>query len=295
MQKMIRNKRKITSSTTPLQDICYRFSRNKTAMVGLFTLIIIVLAAIFADAISDYDRLAIAVNASEIFQEPSGKHWFGTDFLGRDVFARVVFGARYSLSFGVGCTLISVTGGCLIGATAAYAGGVIDNIIMRTLDSIMCIPPILLTLSLVSVLGTGLESIMIAISLGSIPGFARIVRSVVLTVVQMEYIEAAKAGGVSTFRTIVFHVLPNAIGTIMVNATMSIAGLIIASAALSFIGMGIQPPAPEWGAMLSESTIYMRTYPYLVIFPGLAIVITALSFNLVGDGLAEALDPRMRD
>ncbi len=285
----------LNNKQSQIADVWFRLRKNKTAMVGLFIIIIILFFALFADFIADYDTKVIEQNPVERLQGPSFKHIFGTDAYGRDLFARIVHGARYSLSFGVVCTIISLIGGGILGATSAFFGGKVDNIIMRILDAFMCIPAMLLSLSLVSALGPGLENIMIAISISSIPGFARVIRSVVLTVVREEYIEAARACGVSTTRTIILHVLPNAIGPIIVNATMNVAGLIMAAAGLSFIGMGIQPPSPEWGAMLSEAQIYMRLYPHLVFVPGLAIVITALSFNLLGDGLSEALDPRMKD
>ncbi len=278
-----------------IADIWFRLKKNKPAMIGLFFIVIIILVAIFADFIADYDTEVIAQYPLERLQAPSIEHWFGTDAYGRDLFARIVHGSRYSLMFGVVCTSIALVGGGIIGAATAFFGGKVDYIVMRILDTIMCIPGMLLTLSLVSAFGAGLNSLMIAISISSIPGFSRVVRSVVLSVVRMDYIEAARATGVGTFRTIIMHVLPNAIGLIIVNATMSIAGLIMSAAGLSFIGMGIQPPAPEWGAMLSEAQTHMRTHPHVVLVPGLAIVLTALSFNLLGDGLSEALDPRMKD
>ncbi len=278
-----------------LADVWFRLKKNKAAMCGLVVIIIIALLAIFADVIADYETKVIAQYPAERYQGPSLEHLFGTDAYGRDIFARVIHGARYSLMFGIVCTGVSLIGGALIGASAAFFGGRVENIIMRILDTIACIPAMLLTLSLVSAFGAGLESLMLAISIGSIPAFARVVRSVVLTVVRQDYIEAAKATGVGTFRTIVFHVFPNAIGIIIVDATMNIAGLIMSAASLSFIGMGIQPPAPEWGAMLSEAQAMMRLYPHTALFPGMMIVITALSFNLLGDGLSEALDPRMKD
>lgn len=292
------NAKKITAMSrrqSQFADVWYRLRRNRTAMFGLIVLVIIFLFAIFADVIADYDSQVLEQYPEIRLQLPSWEHPFGTDSFGRDLFARIIHGARYSLSFGFICTFISLIGGGILGAASAFFGGRVDDVIMRILDAFMCIPGLLLALALVSALGPGLTNMMIAISISSIPPYARIVRSAVLTVVQQEYIEAARASGVGTFRTIVLHVLPNAVGTIIVNATMSIAGLILAAAGLSFIGMGIQPPAPEWGAMLSESTTYMRRFPHIVIFPGLAILITALSFNLLGDGLAEALDPRMRD
>lgn len=278
-----------------IADVWFRLKKNKAAMCGLVVIIIIALLAIFADVIADYETKVIAQYPAERYQTPSWEHIFGTDAYGRDIFARVIHGARYSLMFGIVCTAVSLVGGALIGASAAFFGGKVENIIMRILDTIACIPAMLLTLSLVSAFGAGLQSLMLAISIGSIPSFARVVRSVVLTVVRQDYIEAAKATGVGTFRTIVFHVFPNAIGIIIVDATMNIAGLIMSAASLSFIGMGIQPPAPEWGAMLSEAQSMMRLYPHTVLFPGMMIVITALSFNLLGDGLSEALDPRMKD
>ena len=215
--------------------------------------------------------------------------------MGRDLFLRVIYGARYSLTFGIVCTLFSLIFGAVLGASAAFFGGRVDSAITFVLDAVICIPNTLLSLSLVAVLGLGFRNLMIAITVSSIPSFARIIRSIVLSVVGQEYIEAARAIGVSSARTIFVHVLPNAIGLIIVNAAMNVSGLIMSAAGLSFIGMGIQPPAPEWGAMLSDSLKYMRTYPHIVIFPGLAIVLTALSFNLLGDGLSEALDPRMKE
>ncbi len=290
-----RKQERLAVGQSPWEDIWFRLRKNRTAMIGLFIIIIIVLLAIFADVIADYDTKVLKQYPKIRLQTPTWEHPFGTDQFGRDLFARIIHGARYSLSFGIVCTVVSLILGGILGSASAFFGGKVDNLIMRALDAFMCIPFLLLALALVSAMGPGLINIMVAISISGIPGYARIVRSAVLTVVRTDYIEAAKAIGVGPLRNIVFHVMPNAIGTIIVNATMSIAGLILAAAGLSYIGMGIQPPAPEWGAMLSESTNYMRLYPHLVIFPGLAILITALSFNLLGDGLAEALDPRMRE
>jgi peptide/nickel transport system permease protein len=275
-------------------DIWYRLRKNKAAMVGLTVIIIIILLAVFANLFADYNNDVIMTHADSRLQTPSAEHWFGTDAGGRDIFARVIYGARYSLVFGLGCTFIAMIIGGILGASAAYFGGKVDEIITFIVDAIICIPSILLSLSLVAVLGAGFTNLMIAITISSVPSFARVIRSIVLGVTGQEYIEAAKAVGVSNTRIIFVHVLPNAIALIIVNATMNIAGLIIAASSLSFIGMGIQPPAPEWGAMLTDALQYLRTAPHVAIFPGLAILITALSFNLLGDGLSEALDPRMR-
>ena len=285
----------VNRSHSQWSEVWQRLKRNKTAMFGLVVLVIIFTSAVFADVIADYDSRVLAQNAKERLQLPSLQHPFGTDQFGRDLFARIVHGARYSLAFGVICTLIAIGGGAVLGSASAFFGGRVDDIIMRAMDAFMCIPGLLLALALVSTLGAGLTNMMIAISVSSIPPFTRIVRAAVLTVVQQDYIEAARASGVGTARTILLHVMPNAMGTVIVNAMMNVAGLILAAAGLSFIGMGIQPPAPEWGAMLSEATTYMRRFPHIVISPGLAILITALCFNLLGDGLAEALDPRLRE
>ncbi len=276
-------------------DTWSRFKKNKTAMFGLIFLVILIFVTVFANQIADYETKAIMQNPHERLQPPSKEHWFGTDALGRDVFARTIHGARYSLSIGFIGTLASLIVSCLLGATVALYGGVVDNVVMRILDIFMSIPSMLLMLSIVAALGPGLVNMMIAIVISTIPGFTRIVRSVVLSIIGQDYIESAKASGAGNGRIIVFHVLPNAISVIIVEATMEIAGIIMAASGLSFIGLGVRPPAPEWGAMLSEAVNYMRLHPYLVIYPGLAIGLTALSFNLVGDGLAEAIDPRLKD
>lgn len=276
-------------------DIWYRFKKNKPAVIGLIVISFIIIVALLADLIADYDTVAIQMVPQDRLQSPSAEHIFGTDQYGRDLFARIIHGARVSLTFGLTCAALGMIGGSLIGASSAYFGGKIDNIIMRIIDVIMSIPGILLTLALITVLGLGLKNMIIAMTIGMVPGFSRIIRALVLTIVRQEYVEAAKACGASNIRIIIFHVLPNAVAMIIVYATMNIAGLIIGAASLSFIGMGVQPPTPEWGSMVAESTTYMRLYPHVVLVPGLSIVITALSFNLFGDGLADALDPRMRD
>lgn len=294
---MFRKKRKIVTDLRPNQwrDTWRRLRQNKAAMVGLCFILLILFLALFADVIADYDNVALAQVPLDRLQGPSPAHWLGTDAFGRDLFARIIHGARYSLTFGVLCTGLALFGGCVLGATAAFFGGKVDNIIMRIMDAIMCVPAILLSLSLVSALGQGLQNMMIALVIANVPSFTRMIRSVVLTVVTQDYIEAARSCGVKNSTIIFRHVLPNAIGPIIVNAMMSVAGFIMSAAGLSFIGMGIQPPAPEWGNMLSEAVGSMRLYPHVVIVPGVAIVLTALSFNLLGDGLTDALDPRLQD
>lgn len=271
------------------------FKQNKLAMISMVVLLLIVLGALSADLFMDYQTKALGQNPLERLQSPSATHWFGTDQYGRDLFARIIFGSRYSLIFGIGCTGFSLLLGSVFGAMAAYYGGKIDAVMMRILDALMCIPGMLLTLALVAVIGSGLTSLTVAITISSVPGFTRMTRSVVLSVVQQDFVEAARSCGTKDRDIILFHVIPNAVGPIIVNGMMNIAGIIMSAAGLSYIGMGINPPTPEWGSMLSEATQFMRTTPHVVIFPGIAIVVTALCFNLVGDGLADAIDPRQRD
>ena len=277
------------------RDVWRQFRKNRTAVAGLLAILILALLAIFANVICDYQRDAIDMHAAIRLQPPSKDHLFGTDSYGRDVFARLIFGARISLSIGFICVSIALVAGGAIGALSAYFGGLLDVVVMRIVEMFSCIPGVLLALAIVAALGHGMPNLVIAMTIASTPGFARITRALVLPIVTQEYIEAARASGVKTTRIIALHIIPNAMGPLIVQATMSLAGVIIAAAGLSFIGMGIQPPTPEWGSMLSQGNDFIRNAPHLVIFPGLAIVIAALSFNLIGDGLRDALDPRLRD
>ncbi|MCC8065729.1 MAG: ABC transporter permease [Clostridiales bacterium] len=270
------------------------FRKNKLAMAALIVLVIIVASAICCGFVFDYEIDALQMDASNRLSGPSLSHWFGTDNFGRDLFVRVLFGTRYSLLFGIGCTALSLLIGCLFGAVAAYYGGIMDSVIMRIVDAVMCIPSILLALTIVAVAGAGIRSLIIAITISNIPGFTRMVRSVILSVVSQDYIEAARSCGTRDRTIILRHLLPNALGPILVNSMMQIAGMIMTAAGLSYIGMGVSSPTPEWGSMLSEGVEMMRLYPHLVIFPGMAILVTALSFNLIGDGLTDALDPHRR-
>lgn len=276
-------------------EIWHRFSRNKVAMVALCLLIVIILLAVFADVIADYQNVVLMQNPNERLLLPSAKHWFWTDNFGRDLFARIIHGARYSLLFGIGCTAMSLVLGSILGAAAAFYGGKTDEIIMRILDTVMCIPSMLLALAIVAVIGPGLKSLTFAITVSCVPGFSRMVRSVVLSVVSLDFIEAARASGTKNGMILLTHVLPNAIGPIIVNCMMNIAGIIMAAAGLSYLGMGIQPPTPEWGSMLAEGMKYFRATPSVALFTGGAIMLTALCFNLVGDGMADAVDPKRRE
>lgn len=275
-------------------QIWRRFIKNKPSIVGLVFIVILLLLAIFADVLFDYEY-AIKQDAVNRLQPPSAEHWFGTDAYGRDVLARIIHGSRVSLAVAILTTFVSLTIASILGTVAAYYGKKLDTVIMRILDTFMCIPSMLMMLALVSALGPGLLNLLIAITISTVPGYTRLIRSVVLTLTGQEFIEAARASGCRSSRIIIRHILPNAFGPIIINATMSISTLILTGAGLSFLGMGLQPPGPEWGSMLSEANTYMGSHPYLVILPGLAIVITSLSFNLVGDGLRDALDPKLKN
>lgn len=275
-------------------DIWRRFLKNKTAVLGLVIFSIIMLTAIFADLIVPYDK-GITQNILERLQGPSAAHWFGTDNFGRDIFTRVVHGSRNSLLVGIGAVAIGITVGGLLGSVAGFYGGKIDSVIGRIMDTIMSIPLMLLVLSLVTALGNSLINVLLAMMIANIPQYVRIVRAAILSVVGQDYIEAARACGTSDFAIIVKHVIPNAVGPIIVQATMAVGTMILNAAGISFLGMGIQPPTPEWGSMLNEGKQFMTMYPYIVVFPGIAIGLTALALNLMGDGLRDALDPKMKD
>lgn len=274
-------------------EVWRRYRKSPTAMIGLAIISVIILSAIFADIIVPYDY-GIKQVIPDRLQGPSLKHLFGTDDLGRDLFSRVIHGSRSSLVLGILTTAVATLIGGFLGGICAYYGNRVDNIIMRLLDVITSIPSTLLSLSIVAALGPGIHNLVIAITVSRVPTFARVIRSAVLNIVNQEYIEAAKAGGTRNLRIMLRHVYPNAMSPIIVQCTMSISQLILQAAGLSFLGMGMQPPAPEWGALLNSARDFMRTAPHLMLFPGIAIVLAALAFNLVGDGLRDAFDPRLK-
>lgn len=282
-----------SKKTNQMKEIWRRFRKSKTAMLGLCLLIFVLCIAIFADVITPYEN-AISQSADRL-DSPSAAHIFGTDELGRDLFARIVHGSRYSLLIGVSTSVLALVIGGLLGAIAAYYGGWVDNIIMRLTDVVMTVPPILLSLAVVAALGGSLRNLLIAITISCVPSMLRLVRSVVLGVVDEDYIEAARSYGASDMRIILKYVIPNALGPIIVTTTMNVANMILSAAGLSFLSLGVQPPAPEWGALLSDAKTYMFTAPHLLYIPSIFIVIAALSFNLAGDGLRDALDPKLKD
>lgn len=275
-----------------LLGILRRMSRNKGAMFGLAVFTLIVAIGILAPWIAPYNYSKVDVlNA---FQAPSAEHWFGTDNLGRDVLSRCMIGTRYSVAIGVVAMIISFVGGIVIGSVSGYFGGRVDQIIMRLCDIIQAIPSLILNIALATVLGQGFNNCIIALGVGGIAGAARLVRSSMLSIRKMEYLDAARVINCPTPRIILGHALPNAISPMIVQATMSVARNILNAASLSYLGMGVQPPDPEWGAMLTAGRDYIAKYPYLTIIPGIIIVITALSLNLLGDGLRDALDPKLK-
>lgn len=274
-------------------EVWRRLRKNKMAMFGLAILVLLVLMALSADLIAPdgYDNQVY----ENRFASPSGDHPFGTDNLGRDILDRIIHGARYSLSVGIIAVGIAIIVGGLLGAFAGFYGGMVDNIIMRLMDILLAIPSILLAISIVSALGPGLFNVMIAVGISSVPGYARIVRASVIQLKGQEFIEAAKAIGATDWRIIIKHIIPNSLAPIIVQGTLGVAGAILSAAGLSFIGLGIQPPQPEWGAMLSAGRVYIRDNAWMTLFPGLFIMITILALNLLGDGLRDALDPKLKN
>ena len=276
-------------------EIWRRFRRSKSAVVGLIMLMVLIIMAIFAEFIAPYDPLE--QDLLNRMQPPlaSPGHILGTDELGRDIFSRIVFGARISVSVGLIAVTISLLGGVALGALAGYYGGVADNVIMRFNDILMAIPGTLLNISIVAAMGQGLQNVMIAIGISSIPGYCRITRASILSLRDQEFVEASRAAGASDFHIIVHHILPNCLAPLIVQATLRIGGSILMCASLSFIGIGIVPPTPEWGAMLSTGRDFLREAPHLTTIPGFAIMWAVFAMNLMGDGLRDALDPKLKD
>lgn len=280
------------TTSTPLRDMWSRLKKNKLALVGLFLVVLLILLAIFAGVIAPYDPTQNYLKES--LKAPSLKHLMGTDVLGRDIFSRVIYGSRASLIIGVVATSISLVIGVFLGAISGFYGGKLDSIIMRITDIFFAFPFFVFAIAVMTFLGPSFINVFIALGLIGWTNFARLVRGQVLAVKASDYIEAARAIGVKNARIIWKHVLPNTLAPIIVYSTMNIASAILSEAGLSFLGIGVQPPDPSWGLMLSEGTSYIWTAPWLVIWPGVAIFLTVLGYNLLGDGLRDALDPRLK-
>ena len=269
-----------------------RFRRHRAAMAGLFMLVMLLTLAVTAPLLTDHDPERQSL--LDALQAPSWTHPLGTDHLGRDVLARLLYGGRLSLLIGLLAVGIGLAVGVPLGAVSGYYGGHTDLLIQRMADGLLSFPGFLLALSLVSMLGIGLQNVIIAVGVGAIPSFIRLVRGSVLSLRELTYIEAAQAIGLRHGAIIVKHVLPNALAPVIVQATLTLGSAILVAAGLGFLGLGVQPPTAEWGAMLGEGRQYIFSAPSLITFPGLAIFLTVLGFNLVGDGLRDALDPHLR-
>jgi len=275
------------------KEIFRRLKKDRVAMAGLVIIGFMLFVALAAGLIVSYD-VAIKMNPRLRLQPPSSGHWFGLDGFGRDLFARCVHGARVSLLIGFASSFATLLVGSILGAFVGYVGGKIDNLVMRALDIFNSIPDILFAMAVVAALGPGIFNICFAISLNYIPSFVRIVRSSVLNIAEQEYIEAARAGGASTPHILFKHVLPNTVGILIVQTTANVASIILIAATLSFLGLGINPPQPEWGALVSEGKEFLRTAPHLILIPGFMICISSFAMSVLGDGLRDALDPRLR-
>lgn len=274
--------------------ILRQLRKNKGAIIGLVMMTIIVALALLAPVIYDYRQDVIAMNLRARLQPPSSEHWFGTDDMGRDILARVIWGARYSVAVGVIAVMIALVIGVSLGAAAGYVGGPFENVIMRLTDIFSSIPSVLMAIAVVSALGKSTANLMIAVGIASTAPFVRVARAAVLTVREEEYIESARAIGMPEWQIVLFHIIPNCVSQIIVQATLRVGSAIISSAQLSFLGLGVPAPAPEWGSMLAAGRSYIRGYSYMTLFPGLAIMVTVLSLNLIGDGLRDAMDPRLK-
>ena len=271
------------------KTIWLRFKKNKLALAGLIVFALMAITVLSADLWLDYESGVLTMDIANAYQGPSAAHFFGTDQYGRDYFTRVIYGGRISMFVGIATVAVSLTFGGLIGATAAYYGGRVDNVLMRLMDVLMAIPSTLLAL------GSSMFNMIVAMGVSQIARMARIVRSAVMSVKGQEYIEACRACGTSDARIIMRHILPNAMGPVLVQVTQTVARSVITVASLSFVGLGVSEPTPEWGSMLSFAKTQMRYYPYLSLFPGFAVVMSVMSLTLAGDGLRDAMDPRLRN
>lgn len=285
-EELLRRERRANSAWSKLK-------RNKTAMVGLIIVLAMVIIAVFAPLLAPFDPYAI--NPAEAFIKPGvDGHIFGTDNIGRDLFSRVLYGARVSLLVAFGGTVVAGIIGIILGLIAGYFGGIVDSVIMRVMDGMLAFPYILLAIILMTVLGSGIFNVILAIGIGNVPSFARVVRGEVHIIKNEEYCNAARVIGVSNVRMLLTHILPNTISPLIVYATLGIAGAIISEAALSFLGLGISEPMASWGSILQTGKNWLNTSPYIATYSGLFILVTVLGFNLLGDGVRDVLDPKMK-
>ena len=274
--------------------VWFRFRKNKLAMAGLFLLLLMMLAILAAPLYVPYEQV-VKQNIVDKFTPPCAEYWFGTDQFGRDLFARIVYGGRISLFMGLAVVAISFVAGCALGGAAGYFGGKVDSVIMRIVDMFMAIPAMLLSMAVVAALGTGVDKLLVALSISQIPRFTRVVRSSIMTLRNQEFVEAAKCCGTSSARIILKHILPNGMGPVIVSATLTLGQVILSIASLGFLGIGVSSPTPEWGTILSENKVHIRYYPYLGLIPGICIALAVMAVNFIRDGLRDALDPRTKN
>lgn len=275
------------------KTVLRRFARRKVSVLGAVILLFFLLVALFGPMFCTQDPLA--QDLIHKYQQPSSEHWFGTDNLGRDTFTRMVYGARVSLSISFAGVMSGCLVGVLLGVCAGFFGGWVDTLVSRLVDILLAFPSLLLAITVVAILGSGTENTAIAIAIFSIPSIARMVRGIVMSNKDAEYIQACRVMGASNARMIFTHIIPNAISQIIVNITLNLGTAILTASSLSFLGLGVQPPAPEWGSMLSTGRDVIRAYPLAVLIPGIAITLVVMSFSLVGDGLRDALDPKLKN
>lgn len=290
---MKENVKKTAKRRSQWGEFIYRLKKNKGATISVFVLAIIIIIAIFAPYIAPYSYDAQDYSAS--FAKPSAQHLLGCDRLGRDILSRLIYGSRQSLQLGVMATFIAAAIGMILGAIAGYYGGIVDTLIMRFFDIYQSIPMFLLCVTLASIMGPSLKNAIIAIGVATIPGPARLMRASILTIRTEEYIEAAKMSNLSNTRIIATHIIPNAIAPVLVSITMAVGMNILSGSMLSFIGLGAQPPIPEWGTMVSDARSMMRDHMMLSVYPGICIMIAVLACNLLGDGIRDAFDPRLKN
>jgi peptide/nickel transport system permease protein len=291
---MMKNQKNKNIKKHQSSQIWRRFRKNRSAMIGLLIMIVLVLLVIFADVLYDYNSTAIKQDIANRFTKPNWEHPFGTDDYGRDILARIVHGSRMSLGIGFVAIAIALFFGTAIGAAVGYFGGVVDMVVMRIVEVFMAIPNILMAMIIVSVFGTNATTIAISLGVATIPTFTRVARGAVLTIRDQEFIESSRAIGCRDLSIIVKHILPNCLAPLLVQTTISMAVTILSVSGLSYLGMGIKAPTPEWGSMLSASRNYLRDQSYIAIFPGIAIMLTILSLNLLSDGLRDVTDPKLK-
>ncbi len=290
----VRKSKKSLSEYSTGELVMFRFRKNKLAMFGVVLLSIIVIAILLAPLISSYDAV-VEMNMADRFQSPNAKYLFGTDEFGRDLFARILYGGRISMFASLAVIGIAFVIGAIMGGAAGYLGGRVDTILMRAVDVLMAVPSVLLAMAIITALGNGVWKLIIALAVSQVARFARTVRASVLTLRNVEYVEAARCFGASSLKIILKHILPNGIGPIIVSATITLGQTILSISSMGYLGLGVASPTPEWGTIISENKMNIGTYPYLGLIPGICICLAVMAVNFIGDGLRDAFDPKTKN